>query len=104
MKTCLGADEVHDIESGTQPQAAAQQQKQHEVSVACYQVFRFQKDVEVEFHSEECAICLGEFEEEDECAMLDKCQHTFHRECIDEVKEDSCPLCRRSIQVKIEKP
>lgn len=110
MKTCLGADEIHDIESGTlptttppQPQAA-QPQKQRKVSVACYQVFHYQKDVEVGFPSEECVICLGEFEEEDECAMLKKCKHTYHRECIDKVKEDSCPLCRRSIEVKIEKP
>lgn len=116
MKTCLGVDEeiVHDIENGTLPtanppqpqqQAAEQQNQQKAKRVESYEVFRHRKDAEavVGFHSGECAICLGEYEEDDECVMLKKCKHTYHRECIDKVEQDSCPVCRHSIDVKIEK-
>lgn len=44
----------------------------------------------------ECSICLGEFEEPDECARLRKCKHTYHRECIDLWLPKSCPICRQN--------
>ncbi|KAL6224114.1 hypothetical protein ACLB2K_002970 [Fragaria x ananassa] len=85
MKTCLGVDEeiVHVIENGTLPtanppqpqqQAAEQQNQQKAKRVESYEVFRHRKDAEavVGFHSGECAICLGEYEEDDECVMLKK--------------------------------
>ncbi|PRQ46744.1 putative transcription factor C2H2 family [Rosa chinensis] len=110
MKMCLGVDEeIHDIETGTPPTTPPQspqtvQQKAQRVE--SYEIFHHRKDVEaVGFHSGDCVICLGEFEEDEECAMLKKCKHTYHRDCIDKVKEDSCPLCRHCIvDVKIEKP
>ncbi|KAH0608546.1 uncharacterized protein H6S33_001680 [Morchella sextelata] len=44
-----------------------------------------------------CLICLGDYEKSEECRLLSKCQHVFHRECIDEwltTGRNSCPLCR----------
>ncbi|KAL9105331.1 MAG: hypothetical protein Q9227_009476 [Pyrenula ochraceoflavens] len=35
--------------------------------------------------SERCLICLCDFESDEELRMLNKCQHLYHRECIDEV-------------------
>ena len=34
---------------------------------------------------ERCLICLCDFEANDEMRQLNKCQHLYHRECIDEV-------------------
>lgn len=34
---------------------------------------------------ERCLICLCDYEAEDEVRQLNKCQHVYHRECIDEV-------------------
>jgi hypothetical protein len=35
---------------------------------------------------ERCLICLSDYEAADEVRQLSKCQHVFHRECIDEVR------------------
>jgi hypothetical protein len=63
---------------------------------------------------ERCLICLCDYEVRDEIRQLSKCQHCFHRECIDEVSQiltssecsrltssqwlttgrNSCPMCR----------
>lgn len=64
-----------------------------------YVTFRFRLMGEgIGFCSGECAICLMEFEEEDKCAMLDKCRHTFHHQCIRKCLAMStrCPLCYHS--------
>ena len=34
---------------------------------------------------ERCLVCLSDYEETEEIRQLGKCQHMFHRECIDEV-------------------
>lgn len=34
---------------------------------------------------ERCLICLCDYEEKDEVRLLTKCQHVYHRECVDEV-------------------
>lgn len=43
----------------------------------------------------ECAICLGEFEEEDWIKHLPNCTHAFHVACIDTWFQSysNCPLC-----------
>ncbi|WWD19344.1 hypothetical protein CI109_103803 [Kwoniella shandongensis] len=43
-----------------------------------------------------CLICLSEYEEEDECRILN-CRHGYHKECVDQwlsTGRNSCPACR----------
>ena len=42
-----------------------------------------------------CSICLEDFERSDKTLTL-RCNHQFHKTCIDEwlVKRSSCPYCR----------
>jgi len=47
---------------------------------------------------ERCLICLCDYEASEEVRLLSKCQHMFHRECIDEwltTGRNSCPMCRQ---------
>ncbi|KAK1396270.1 RING-type E3 ubiquitin transferase [Heracleum sosnowskyi] len=46
--------------------------------------------------SAECAVCLGEFEDNQELRTLPKCKHSFHVDCIDMwlYSHPSCPTCR----------
>ena len=34
-----------------------------------------------------CLVCLSDFEEEEEARCLHKCNHLFHKECIDQVSQ-----------------
>ncbi|RAL11589.1 RING-H2 finger protein [Aspergillus homomorphus CBS 101889] len=46
---------------------------------------------------ERCLICLSDYEVADELRQLNKCEHLFHRDCIDQwltTGRNSCPLCR----------
>ncbi|KAK2439091.1 brassinosteroid-responsive RING protein [Trifolium repens] len=46
---------------------------------------------------ESCAVCLTEFEENDEIRRLANCRHIFHRGCLDRwmgYDQRTCPLCR----------
>ncbi|KAG5251577.1 hypothetical protein OIU76_007790 [Salix suchowensis] len=48
---------------------------------------------------ESCAVCLYEFEGEDEIRWLKNCKHIFHRACLDRWMDhdrQTCPLCRNS--------
>ncbi|CAI0452753.1 unnamed protein product [Linum tenue] len=51
----------------------------------------------------ECAICLGEFEEEETVKMIPVCQHVFHVQCVDTWLNShvNCPLCRGTQFVKV---
>lgn len=44
----------------------------------------------------ECAVCLGELEDEEMVRLLPNCRHAFHVPCIDKwfVAHASCPVCR----------
>ncbi|MED6181425.1 hypothetical protein PIB30_019325 [Stylosanthes scabra] len=47
----------------------------------------------------ECRVCLNEFQEGDKLRNL-KCQHAFHRDCLDKWLQQSCatcPLCRNKL-------
>ncbi|KAL8205621.1 hypothetical protein R6Q57_009172 [Mikania cordata] len=46
-----------------------------------------------------CAICLQDFEKEEEGRELPSCGHVFHVKCIDEwlLMQGSCPICRRDV-------
>ncbi|KAK6531595.1 hypothetical protein TWF694_002779 [Orbilia ellipsospora] len=46
---------------------------------------------------ERCLVCLSDFESGEISRQLVKCQHVFHKDCIDEwltTGRNSCPLCR----------
>ncbi|WCJ26336.1 RING/U-box superfamily protein [Euphorbia peplus] len=49
---------------------------------------------------ESCAVCLYEFEDEDEIRQLSNCRHIFHRSCLDrwvDYDQKTCPLCRTTV-------
>jgi hypothetical protein len=55
-------------------------------------------DLEEKEKYTECSICLSEFNEETELRLL-KCDHGFHKICIDEwlIKyNNNCPVCRNN--------
>jgi E3 ubiquitin-protein ligase RHA2 len=60
---------------------------------------------EPSFDSEEdveCSVCLCKIEEGDEIRVL-RCNHMYHRECMDKwiaFKNNTCPLCRESLGPK----
>lgn len=44
-----------------------------------------------------CLVCLCDFEADEEARKLVKCEHMFHKICIDQwltTGRNSCPLCR----------
>ncbi|XP_009625200.1 brassinosteroid-responsive RING protein 1 [Nicotiana tomentosiformis] len=46
---------------------------------------------------ESCAVCLYEFDGDDEIRRLTNCRHIFHRSCLDrwmDHDQKTCPLCR----------
>ena len=44
----------------------------------------------------ECAVCLSEFEGDEELRLLPPCSHAFHTDCIGEwlAGHVTCPVCR----------
>ncbi|GLT43318.1 hypothetical protein SLA2020_172780 [Shorea laevis] len=48
--------------------------------------------------SSTCAICLDDFKDGDNCAVIHPCQHMYHRGCIETWLKlnQHCPYCRRS--------
>lgn len=52
-------------------------------------IFRLGEDTTMSINIAEgdrCLICLGDYEKGEECRLLSKCQHVFHKDCIDEVR------------------
>jgi len=47
----------------------------------------------------ECAVCLSEFEDDEQLRLLPKCSHAFHPDCIDTwlFSHTTCPVCRTSL-------
>ena len=60
------------------------------VPVSCY------GGVEAASRNVECAICLGEFGENDDVKVMPFCKHVFHPGCIDTWLSShvTCPVCR----------
>ncbi|CAL1366979.1 unnamed protein product [Linum trigynum] len=56
----------------------------------------YRKGGEGKYDLAECAICLGEFEEEAAVKMIPVCQHVFHAQCVEAWLNAhvNCPLCR----------
>ncbi|CAN8295658.1 unnamed protein product [Cochlearia groenlandica] len=49
--------------------------------------------------SQECSVCLSEFEEDEKLRIIPNCCHMFHIDCIDIWLQGNanCPLCRTSV-------
>lgn len=49
----------------------------------------------------DCAVCLAQFEGDDQLRLLPACAHAFHAACIDAwlATNLTCPLCRASIRL-----
>ncbi|GLJ39077.1 hypothetical protein SUGI_0796560 [Cryptomeria japonica] len=47
----------------------------------------------------DCPICLSDFADGEKIRVLPECNHSFHRQCIDQwlLSHSSCPTCRRSL-------
>ncbi|XP_071708888.1 RING-H2 finger protein ATL52-like [Rutidosis leptorrhynchoides] len=56
-----------------------------------------------EFKEGTCAVCLGEFEEDEEVRIMLECAHVFHVSCIDIwlFSHGNCPLCRANATPRI---
>lgn len=49
------------------------------------------------FKNESCSICLEVSGEK----IVTDCGHTFHKECLSKVRNDSCPMCRSKISYNL---
>ncbi|RID40186.1 hypothetical protein BRARA_J00248 [Brassica rapa] len=49
--------------------------------------------------SQECSVCLNEFQEDEKLRIIPNCCHVFHIDCIDIWLQSNanCPLCRTSV-------
>lgn len=49
--------------------------------------------------SQECSVCLNEFQEDEKLRIIPNCCHVFHIDCIDIWLQGNanCPLCRTSV-------
>lgn len=73
------------------PPAAA---REAQLPVARFSALRGQKE------HDSCAVCLREFEAEDELRLPANCRHVFHRSCLDRwvgYEQRTCPLCRAAL-------
>jgi len=62
-------------------------------------VLRFNaEDFEENGFQKECAICIEDFEDDAEVRQL-KCDHIFHKECVDSwlLMNGTCPTCRERV-------
>lgn len=51
----------------------------------------------------DCAVCLSKFGERDEVIRVMRCEHVFHKGCLDRwvgFENATCPLCRGSLTPK----
>ncbi|KAK9124049.1 hypothetical protein Sjap_013651 [Stephania japonica] len=57
------------------------------------------KDGQFRVDHNECAVCLGELEEEEMVRLMPSCRHAFHAACIDQwfSSRSNCPVCRSPI-------
>ncbi|XP_074563484.1 RING-H2 finger protein ATL1-like [Curcuma longa] len=61
--------------------------------------FQYRKESGAGGGAGDCAVCLGEFQEEETIRLLPGCFHVFHVNCIDTWLQSNanCPLCRATI-------
>ncbi|XP_060217923.1 RING-H2 finger protein ATL51-like [Lycium barbarum] len=69
-----------------------------ESTIKAITVYKFKKG-EGLVEDTECAVCLSEFQEDENLRLLPKCSHAFHLPCIDTwlKSHSNCPLCRANV-------
>ncbi|KAG7532912.1 Zinc finger RING-type [Arabidopsis thaliana x Arabidopsis arenosa] len=62
-------------------------------------VFTGEGEGEEEKSSQECSVCLSEFQDEEKLRIIPNCCHLFHIDCIDVWLQNNanCPLCRARV-------
>lgn len=67
--------------------------------VLVYSDIKNLKEISTQGMVNDCVVCLSEYEDKDFLRLLPKCQHVFHRECIDSwfVSHATCPVCRSNL-------
>jgi hypothetical protein len=73
-----------------------------ELAIRALPAFRYSKAAKDEStggDTTDCAVCLGEFQEEERVRLLPSCLHVFHADCVDTWLQGNanCPLCRAAI-------
>ncbi|KAI5062437.1 hypothetical protein GOP47_0022976 [Adiantum capillus-veneris] len=68
--------------------------------MAYFPTITFHQDTSLPRQDSMCAVCLGEYKEEDLLRTLPQCGHNFHANCIDAwlQRHVTCPVCRMSLQ------
>ncbi|KAJ3695842.1 hypothetical protein LUZ60_001219 [Juncus effusus] len=86
---------------GALTNAMARSRRQRGLEPAVLETFPTMIYSEVKEHkigkgSLECAVCLSEFEDDENLRLLPKCDHVFHTDCIDAwlASHVTCPVCR----------
>uniref|UniRef100_A0ACD5YVI1 Uncharacterized protein n=1 Tax=Avena sativa TaxID=4498 RepID=A0ACD5YVI1_AVESA len=74
-----------------------------ELAIRALPAFMYSKAVKTDDDAggdtSDCAVCLGEFQEEERVRLLPSCLHVFHADCVDTWLQGNanCPLCRAAI-------
>ncbi|CAA7015340.1 unnamed protein product [Microthlaspi erraticum] len=77
-----------------------------ESAIRAIPIFKFKKrdavaggEEDQDKSSQECSVCLSEFQEEEKLRIIPNCCHVFHIDCIDTWLQSNanCPLCRTSV-------
>ncbi|VVA89933.1 unnamed protein product [Arabis nemorensis] len=76
-----------------------------ESTIRAIPIFKFKKrdvvagEEDQNKSSQECSVCLNEFEEDEKLRIIPNCCHLFHIDCIDIWLQgnSNCPLCRTSV-------
>ncbi|KAI3678384.1 hypothetical protein L6452_37674 [Arctium lappa] len=91
------------IPDGNDPSLQFQSRGLDSLTVQMIPVTKFEKKSKsadkVGDQNTECAICLGEYEEDEWVKTIPNCCHVFHVSCIDTwfQTHSSCPLCRSDV-------
>ncbi|KAF5753041.1 hypothetical protein HS088_TW01G00959 [Tripterygium wilfordii] len=96
---------MHDSTQSPSPESPAAQAADHHLSGI--PVYVFDSKVAIPSPSrpnsssyESCAICLEAYEHGDEVRVLPRCDHMFHKECVDQwllSHSLQCPTCRNQV-------
>ncbi|CAH2038950.1 unnamed protein product [Thlaspi arvense] len=77
-----------------------------ESAIRAIPIFKFRKrdvvaggEEDQNKNSQECSVCLNEFQEDEKLRIIPNCCHVFHIDCIDIWLQGNanCPLCRTSV-------